>query len=118
MFKVFEFANGNSDILYLHFAMKYPHLWKYFYFDIVKDRPNVHEWNTVMEKAYSFSDWYDTTPRNDRAYLPPINLEQKIHVTETINLVDTLQQSYISGNFDRERQNEGKTIQKYVEELY
>ena len=97
--------------------MKHPHLWRCFYFDMVKDQPKLHEWNILMEKAYSFSEWYHTTPRNDRAYLCPITPEKTIPATERITLVDILQKSYINGNFDRERKNEGKAIQKYVEEF-
>ena len=117
LFKPFEFSFGKKDILYLFLAMKHPHLWRCFYFDMVKDQPKLHEWNILMEKAYSFSEWYHTTPRSDRAYLCPITLEKTTPATETITLVHILQKSYINGNFDRERKNEDKAIQKYVEEF-
>ena len=117
LFKPVEFFHGNQKNLYLHFAMRHPHLWKHFYFNMVKDHHNLHKWNTLMEQAYSFSDWYQTTPRSDRAYLSPITLDQEIPVIASINLVDTLQLSHIIGFFDKKRQKESKNIRKYVEEF-
>ena len=117
LFRVFEMEYGQKDILCLQYAMKHPHLWKYFYFNMVKECSNLHEWHTLMEKAHSFSDWYHTTPVSDRSYLSPISMAKQVPVIETTTLADTLQKSYISGYFDRERQNESKTIQTYVEEF-
>ena len=81
---------------------------------MVKDQANIHEWNILMEKAYTFSEWYHTTPRSDRAYFCPITLEQNIPIRETIAMVGTLQKSYINGRFDLEQQNESNAIQNYV----
>ena len=114
LFKPVEFA---KDIVYLQLVMKHPHIWKYFYFDMVKDRANIHEWDTLIKKSYIFSEWYHTTPRSDRAYFCPITLEQNIPIRETVEMVGTLQKSYINGRFDRQQQNESNAIQNYVVEF-
>ena len=84
---------------------------------MVKDQANIYEWHTLMEKAYTFSDWYHTTPRSDRAYLCPIKLEKNIPIPKATPVLDTLQKSCISGFFDIEQQNESKKIRKYVMEF-
>ena len=97
--------------------MKHPHLWKYFYFEMVKDQSSIHEWNSIMEEAYKFSEFYNTTPRSDKACLPLRSMDKISTMTETTHLTDTLQKPYISGSFGREGKSESDAIRKYVEDF-
>ena len=77
--------------LFVHIAMKHPYLWKYFYFEMLKVHSSIHAWNDVMDEAYKFSEYYNTTSRTDKACLPSISMDKVTPVSETIHLTDTLQ---------------------------
>ena len=117
LFKQFEFEGGNKGIPGLCFVMTHPHLWKDFYFKMVRDHPSQHEWGSLMEKEFDFSEGYHTIQRSDSACLSPLALNHNVPITETTNPVDALQKSHINGCFDKEKQSESKTIQKYVAEF-
>ena len=103
--------------LFLYNAMKHPHLWKYFYFEMVKNHSSIHGWNSIMAEAYKFSEYYNTTPRSDKACLPLRSMEKMTTMTEATHLMDTLQKPYISGCFDREGKEECIAIRKCVEDF-
>ena len=108
---------NKKNILLLYIAMQHPHLWKYFYFEMVKVQSSIPGWDSMMEEAYKFSELYNTTPRTDKAFLPTGSMDKMTLLTNATHLSATLKKSYISGCFDREGQNERLTIQKAVEDF-
>ena len=117
LLKPIWFAFNENRILLLFIAMQHPHLWKYFYFEMVEVQSIIPEWNSIMEDAYKFSEFYNTTPRTDKACLPYGSMDKKTCLTDATHLTDTLQKPYISGCFDIEGENEGFIIQKCVEDF-
>ena len=96
--------------------MKHPHVWKYFYFEMVKAQSNIPEWNLIMGEAYKFSEFFNTTPRTDKACLSSISMDKTLCLNKATHLTNTLQKPYISGCFDSEGKEEGIRIQKCVED--
>ena len=116
LLKPHPLVRNKKPILLLWMAMKHPYMWKYFYFEMAKFQSS-DEWNFIMEEAYKFSEFYNTTPRSDKACLPFTSMEKMTLVTEPTHLTETLQKPYISGYFDREGENERIAIGKYVEDF-
>ena len=117
LLKPCSFVFNKKPIFLLYIAMKHPHLWKYFYFEMVKAHNSIPEWNSIMEEAYKFSEFYNTTPRTDKACLLSRAMDKMTLMTEATHLTDTLQKPYISGYFDREGKNESIRVQKCVEDF-
>ena len=117
LLKPFSLVFDNKPIFWLWVAMKHPHLWKYFYFEMVKVQSSIHEWNFIMEEAYKFSEFCNTTPQTDKACLLFRSMEKMTLVTEAAHLTATLQKPYISGYFDREGKKEVTTIMKCVQDF-
>ena len=116
---ILKTGSWSKGFLCLYTAMKHPHLWKYFYSDLVKDFAGLPGWHSLMEEAYSFSEWYHTTPRSDRAYLSCIPQEQDVKLlsTEVTHLKGTLLKPYTTGLYDNQEKLEAEAIQRYVQEF-
>ena len=113
----YSFVFNKKCIYLLFIAMKHPHLWKHFYFKMVKNQRSIPEWNSIMEEAYKFSEFFRTTPRTDKACLLSRDMDKMTLMAEAIHLTDTLQKPYISGYFDKEGENESIKVQKCVEDF-
>ena len=90
-----------KGLLCYFLLMKHPHLWKYFYcqsFDMLC--PHTKKWESLLSRAYQFSEWYGTTPRNDMAFLPmhKRNVFEDIKNTRILdNIRTTVMKPHVSG---------------------